>query len=374
MASVAMVDLKTQYQKLKPEMDAAIAGVLQETAFILGKRAEDFEKKFAEYCGTAHCIAVGNGTDAIGMALQAIGIKAGDEVITTPYTFFATVEGIIECGAVPKLVDIDPATFCIDPKAVEAAITPKTRAIIPVHLYGQLCDMKSIMTIAKKHNLKVMEDSAQAHGATDGGKRAGSFGDAATFSFYPGKNLGAYGDAGAVVTNTQTVADHVRLTRNHGSSVKYFHHAIGRNSRLDGIQAAVLSVKLPHLDAWNKRRVQLATTYNKAIKEIAQKCSVPIVCPEIHDGGRHVFHLYTLRAPQRDALKEHLVKEGIEVAVHYPMALHQQQALKHLGMRDGSLPNAEKASKEVLSIPLCPELTDANQRKVIDAISAFYSK
>lgn len=361
-AKIPLVDLQAQYRSLKPAMDAAIQGVIDATSFVLGPTVEAFERDFAAFCRVDHCVAVGNGTDATVLALEALGVGRGDEVITVAHTFIATAEGISELGAVPVFVDVRPDSLLMDVSKVEAAITPRTKAILPVHLYGQTVDMDPLLELARARGLKVMEDACQAHGAEYKGRRAGSMGDAATFSFYPGKNLGAYGDAGAVVTRHAPVADLVRRKRNHGRATKYTHDLVGRNSRMDGLQGAVLGVKLPHLDAWNELRRRRAATYD----ELLAPFGVRRVATQ--EGCLPVFHLYVVRVADRDRVLDRLKAAGIEGGVHYPVPLHLQKAYEHLGLKAGALPVTEKAATEILSLPLWPEMDPAVQRTVVEAL------
>ena len=346
--SIPLVDLKAQYLALKPEIDAAIQDILDTTAFILGPQVDAFEKSFAAFCGADHCVALGNGTDATVLALEAAGVGRGDEVITVSHTFIATAEGISELGALPVFIDIRPDSLLMDVSKIEAAITPQTKAILPVHLYGQTVDMDPLLEIARKHGLKVIEDACQAHGAEYKGRRAGSLGDAATFSFYPGKNLGAYGDGGAVVTSHPGMADWIRRKRNHGRATKYMHDFAGRNSRMDGIQGAVLNVKLSHLEAWNADRRSLAARYDSLLAPLG------IHRVATQEGCLPVHHLYVVRVPHRDQVLVELKKAGIEAGIHYPVPLHLQKAYAHLGMERGALPVTEAAADEILSLPLWP--------------------
>jgi dTDP-4-amino-4,6-dideoxygalactose transaminase len=372
--NIPMVDLKAQYKRYQAELDTAMRNVVQETSFILGKPVEEFERNFAKYCGVKECIGVANGTEAIELALTALGVNAGDEVITTPFTFIATIEGIVARGATPRFADIDAQNFCIDPHKITPWVNSKTKAILPVHLYGQMCDMPAIMNIAKQHNLKVMEDCAQAHGSKIEGKCAGAWGEAATFSFYPGKNLGAYGDAGAVVASDPEIVKQLKLLRNHGRTAKYMHDCLGRNSRMDGIQGAVLNVKLKYLNEWNQARLSKAQFYTEQLQSLSKRLGIEIICPKVGAPGSHVFHLYTIRLAQRDALAEALKKSGVECAVHYPVALHQQPALSYLKVALGTLPQAERAGREVLSLPLYPELLESDQTRIIKTIEHFFTK
>jgi len=360
---VPLVDLGAQYRVLKPEIDAALARVIEQTSFVLGPEVEAFEQAFGAHCGGVQAVAVGNGTDAIAMALRALGIGAGDEVITVAHTFIATVEGISEVGARPVFVDVREDTLLMDPSLVEAAITPRTKAILPVHLYGQMVDMDPLLALARTRGLKVIEDACQAHGAEYKGQRAGSLGDAAAFSFYPGKNLGAYGDAGAITTRDKGLAEWLKRLRNHGRATKYTHEFEGRNSRMDGLQGAVLAVKLPHLDAWNARRRDLASRYDKGLSGLPGLCRV---ATSRH--GSSALHLYVVRVPNRDRVLEALRTQGIDAGIHYPVPLHLQQACAHLGHKAGDFPITERAASEILSLPLFPELEPQDQDRIISAV------
>ena len=349
---VPFVDLKAQYLSLKDEIDAAIAKVVAETAFISGRHAAAFEEAFAEYLGVRHCVGVANGTDAIEIALRAVGIEAGDEVLVPANTFIATAEAVSNVGARPVFVDIDPLFYHIDPARIEEKITPRTKAIIPVHLYGLPVDMGAIMPIARGHGLKVIEDAAQAHGATYNGQKAGSFGDAATFSFYPSKNLGAFGDAGAIVTNGADVADRARLIANHGQAAKNRHTIVGRNSRMDGIQAAVLSVKLQHLDAWLEARRRNAEIYNEFL------AGSGLVLPAEPEDARHTYHLYVVQVPGRDAVQAKLTEADIETGIHYPTALPFIEAFAALRHTPADFPVSHSQTSKLLSLPMYAELTE----------------
>ena len=358
-----LVDLHLQHANLRPELDAAINRVFESSAFILGAEAKAFESEFAALCGTHFAIACANGTDALELALWAVGVKPNDEVITVAHTFAATAEAIIRVGAVPRFVDVASDTLLMDIGAVERAITPRTTAIVPVHLYGNCVDMVSMMNLAHRHGLKVVEDSAQAHGAVVGGKRAGSMGDAGTFSFYPGKNLGAVGDAGAVVTSDPAVAQLISSARDHGRSGKYEHDIVGRNSRMDGIQAAVLRVKLRYLEDWNKRRRQLAARYRFLIEDL------PEVQAVAGSEGEPVYHQFVIECDERDEVRQHLDTAGIATGVHYPVPLHLQRAFAGAGGMDrGSLPVTEKAAGRILSLPMFPEMADADVDRVVAAL------
>lgn len=349
---VPFVDLKAQYASLKPELDAAISRVVADTAFIGGRHVAEFEKAFAKYVGVDHCVAVANGTDAIEIALRVIGIKPGDEVIVPANTFLATAEGVSNIGAVPVFADNDAATYNIDPEKVEAAITSKTKAILPVHLYGLPADMDSIMTIARRHGLKVLEDCAQAHGATHNeGRKCGTLGDAATFSFYPSKNLGAFGDGGAIVTKSEEHASNARLIANHGQAAKNRHTIVGRNSRMDGLQAAVLSVKLPHLDRWLKMRRANAAIYNELLGESG------IALPGAPDHSAHTYHLYVVQVPDRDSVQAKLTEAGVETGLHYPTPVPLMEAYLDLGYSREDFPVAGSQMDRILSLPMYAELT-----------------
>lgn len=350
--TIPFVDLAAQYRSIQPDIDAAIAAVLTRGDFILGQDVRLFEQEFAAYCGTAHCMGVASGTDALRLAIQACGIGRGDEVITTAHTFIATVLAVAEAGATPVLVDCDPEFGLIDVSKIEAALTPRTKAILPVHLYGQAADMDPILAIARAHNLVVIEDACQAHGALYKGQRCGSLGDIAAFSFYPGKNLGAYGDGGAVTTNRADLADKVTLLRNYGQRVKYEHLEKGGNSRLDTVQAAVLRVKLRHLDDWNAGRQRAAAAYGHALAD--STLGLPKVVPY----GTHVFHLYVVRTPDRAGLQKALDAASIQHGIHYPIPVHRQKAMADLGYGEGAFPVAEALAPQILSLPMFPELSD----------------
>lgn len=364
--TVPFVDLVGQFRRYEKELMGAVRDVLENAAFIGGKHVKDFEAAWAEYCGSPHAIGCGNGTDAIYLALRGLGIGPGDEVITAVNTFIATSEAITMAGAKPVFVDVDEATALIDVDKIEAAITERTKAIIPVHLYGQLVPMKALMAIAEKHGLKVVEDSAQAHGAIEDGKRAGTFGDAATFSFYPGKNLGAYGDGGAVITANDGLATVVRKIANHGRADKFGHEIEGVNSRLDGIQAAILGVKVKYLDTWIDERRAAAKRYDALLGELDQ-----LVLPHVRHETSHVFHLYVIRTKDRDGLREHLNERNVQSGIHYPIPLHLLPAYAHLAQGKGSFPVAEKLAEEILSLPISPEITEAQQVRVATAVSEF---
>jgi len=349
--TIPFMDLSAQYLKLKPEIDRAIADSIETCSFVGGKPVSVFEEAFADYCEAKSCAAVGNGTDALTLALRALGVGVGDEVITVPNTFIATSEAIGLVGASPVFVDVDINTLLMDPQAVEEAITPKTKAIIPVHLFGQSCDMDAIMGLANKHHLYVVEDSAQAHGARWKGQRVGTFGNLGCFSFYPGKNLGAYGDAGAVVGNDAELVKTVRRLANHGRESKYLHDQEGTNSRLDAIQARILCAKLPHLDHWNTARRERAGLYAEKLFDLEG-----LTLTDVSKDCEAVWHLFTCRVKDRDGLREHLSKLGIASGVHYPVPLHRQPAYAHLGLGEGSFPVAERAAAQLISLPMYPEM------------------
>ena len=360
--SVPFVDLKAQYQTIKPEIDAAIARVIETTNFILGPEVAAFEKAFAEYVGSSFCVGVNSGTAALQLALMACGIGQDDEVIVPSFTFFATAEAVSVLGALPVFVDVDPVSYTISPAEIEKAITPRTRAIIPVHLYGQAADLDPIRALAEQHNLHVIEDAAQAHGGEYKGRRVGGLGAAGCFSFYPSKNLGAYGEAGAVVTNDEDLARRLRLLRQHGQTSKYAHAIVAYNFRLEEIQAAVLNVKLPHLDKWNNGRRERAARYTELLRDTG------LVLPREMEYARHVYHVYTVQCDNRDELQNRLTAKDIQTGVHYPIPIHLQPAYASLGYKAGDLPVTEALSERLLSLPLFAELTDAQQRAVADAI------
>jgi dTDP-4-amino-4,6-dideoxygalactose transaminase len=359
---VPFVDLKAQYNTIRDEVGAAMSGVVENTAFIGGKYVETFEKEFAEFCGTKYAVGVSSGTSALHLALAALGIGSGDEVITAANTFIATTEAISHAGAKARLVDMRPEDFTIDVSQIEAAITDRTRAVIPVHLYGQMAQMDAIAEMAKRRNLVVVEDAAQAQGAEYKGKRAGSYGHAAGFSFYPAKNLGAYGDAGIVVTNDKAVADRVRVLANHGRRSANDHSVEGYNERLDGIQAAVLSAKLPHLDDWNQMRHRAAERYDKLLS------GLNLVTPIEMPGAKHIYHLYVVRVKSRDRVKQALEARGVSCGLHYPIPIHLLDAYKHLNLPRGSYPFTEVAADEILSLPMYAEITSEQQQYVADCL------
>ncbi|MBI5686987.1 MAG: DegT/DnrJ/EryC1/StrS family aminotransferase [Verrucomicrobia bacterium] len=349
---IPFVDLVAQYQTIKSEVDPAMRRIVDQTAFIGGEDLKEFEKEFAAFCGAKHCVGVGNGTDAIYLALRALGIGRGDEVITVSHTFIATAEAVSQTGARPVFVDIKEDTMLMDPDKVEVAITPRTKAIITVHLYGQPCEMDRIVEIAHRRGLKVIEDAAQAHGGRWKGRRVGSLGDIACFSFYPGKNLGAYGDGGAVVGNDEALMNKVRMLANHGRLEKYTHEMEGVNSRLDGLQAAILRVKLKRLDDWNAARRRHAAQYCRLLADSN------VVLPTINPNTEPVWHLFVVRVPNREQLQARLKEKGIATGVHYPLPLHLQPAYQYLNIPKGALPVSEKVAQQIVSLPMYAELTD----------------
>jgi UDP-2-acetamido-2-deoxy-ribo-hexuluronate aminotransferase len=365
--NLQLVDLVNQYKKIKPEIDAAIHGVLDTGYFILGKTVTEFENNTAIYLGVKHAVGCASGTDALQVALMALNIGPGDEVITTSFTFVATIETIALLGAKPVYVDIEPDTFNIDPTKIESAITKNTKAIIPVHLYGHAVNMDPIMEIAKKHKLFIVEDTAQAMGAEYKGKKVGTLGDIGSISFFPSKNLGAYGDAGMVVTNNDQLADTLRMIILHGSKVRYYHEILGVNSRLDSIQAAVLNVKLKYLDEWNEARRKAADIYNKLFE------GTKAVIPKAQSYAKHIFHQYTLRVSNRDALADYLKSKGIPHAIYYPVPLHRQKAYAHFAQNDLRLPVTEQMTNEVISLPMHTELTYEMQEYIASEIKNFLS-
>ena len=365
---IPICDLTQQYRQLRDQMLHAVDGVFSSGVFINGPNVKALEEEVASYVGTAYGIALNSGTDALHLALRALDIGPGDEVITIPFTFVATTEAIGIVGATPVFVDIDPVTYNIDPARIEAAITPRTRAILPVHLYGNPAPMHEIMAIARRHNLAVIEDCAQAIGARIGDKYVGTFGTFGAFSFFPSKNLGAYGDGGMLVTDDQTLAQRTRSLRGHGGRVKYHHEELGVNSRLDELQAAILRVKLPHLEEWIERRRAVAKRYTDALDGLG----LPL--PSAAPGNRHVYHQYTLRVENRDRIQEDLKSTGVQTMVYYPVPLHLQKVHASLGGHEGSFPHSERAAKEVISIPMFPELEPNAQQTVIDAVKACYSQ
>ena len=382
---VPTLDLKAQYETIRDDVRASVDKVFESQGFILGKTVQDFEAAAAEYCGAAQAVGVSSGTDAILISLMTAGIGHGDEVITTTFSFFATAGTIARSGATPVFVDIDPLTFNIDPAQIEAKITSKTRAIVPVHLYGLAANMDAILEIARKHNLVVIEDAAQAIGAEDDkGKRTGTFGDYGAFSFFPSKNLGAAGDAGMVTTMDANLAEKLNKMRMHGEVRQYVHTVVGGNFRIDALQAAVLHAKLPHLESWTEKRRQNADSYRKLLSE--RGVSLPeemvgnlagkggVVVPHVPEGYRHIYHQFVIRADRRDELMAFLNGRDIGARIYYPIPLHEQECFADLGYKHGDMPVAEKAAEEVLALPIYPELTDEMLAYVADTIAEFYGK
>src|SRR3982075_1762261 len=364
--SVPYADLQLHYQSIKREVDDAIAGVIRDNAFIRGPYVDAFEQQFAGAVDAAHCVACANGTDALYLAMAALGVEPGDEVITTAHSWISTSAMITHAGATVVFCDTDDSTFTIDPGAIEAAVTPRTVGIIPVHLYGQPADMDAIMAIARKHKLWVIEDCAQAHLARYKGQQIGTFGTAATYSFYPGKNLGAMGDAGAVATNDGALAEHMTMLARHGGLVKHQHHIEGINSRLDGMQAAILSAKLPHLPDWTKARQDAAKIYDAGLNQIED-----VVVPSVAADRTHVYHLYTIKHPRRNALAAHLSANGVQTAINYPTALPFLAAYARFGHRPEQFPNASSDQGKILSLPMFAEITAQQQRTVVELIREF---
>jgi dTDP-4-amino-4,6-dideoxygalactose transaminase len=365
---VPFLDLKAHHQPIREQLDAAIRDVIDAGAFAGGPFVAKFEKEFAAYCGAAHAVGLGNGTDALWLSLLALGVGKDDEVITVPSTFMATAEAISFCGARPVFVDIDEVTYTIDPRWLERAITPRTKAIIPVHLFGQTADMEPILQIASRHGIPVIEDACQAHGATYDGRKAGTLGLAGCFSFYPGKNLGALGEAGAVVTNDADLCAKIQVLRDHGQARKYFHSQIGWNARMDGIQGAVLSVKLKHLDAANARRRAHAQLYDLMLEDNRE-----VITPVQGARNHHVYHIYAVRVQDRDQVLQALTEKGIGCAIHYPIPVHLQEAYQFLGYRRGTFPVAERCAEEFLSLPMFPELAKAQIQTVAQELKLCLS-
>lgn len=359
---IPLLDLRAQYLELKPELDAAVSEVMETAGFIGGPHVSGLEAEIAEYCGTAHAVACGNGTDALFLIMAALGIGKGDEVITTPFTFIATAEAIAHVGAVPVFVDIEPDTYNIDVAQIEAAMTERTRAIMPVHIFGQCAEMDALRSIADSRGVRVIEDACQAIGATYRGARAGSLADVAAFSFFPSKNLGCAGDGGIITTDDAAIAAACRKMANHGTTVKYFHDTVGVNSRLDALQAAMLRVKLPHLDRWNGERRAAAAVYDELL------AGLPIALTVVRDYGESVYHLYIVASPERDRLMAELTEAGIGTAAYYPRALHRQEAFAYLGYASGSLPVAERASEQTFALPCFPGITRAQQERVAEVL------
>lgn len=366
---IPFVDLKTQYKSIQGEIKEEIVKVLEQTNFILGEPVAKFESQFAEFCDSKYCIGVASGTDALHLALLVLNIGKDDEIITAANTFVATVLSISYVGAKPVLVDIDPKTYNIDLNKIEEKVTPNTKAIIPVHLYGRPVDMEKLITIADKYNLKIIEDACQAHGAVFNGKKVGSFGIMGCFSFYPGKNLGAYGDGGAIVTSDKDLYEKLKMMRNYGSPKKYHHDFIGYNSRLDTIQAVILNIKLKYLNNWNHKRLANAEAYDKKLRGIGD-----LVLPDIDKTGSHVFHLYVVRTKERDKLLKYLNDNGVQASIHYPIPIYALGAYSHLGLKKDGFPVTEQFSTEILSLPMFPELTENQINIIADLIKKFYQR
>lgn len=359
---IPYVDLTTQNGPLRAELEAALGRVLDSGAYILGEEVAAFEREFAAYCGAAHAVAVNSGTSALHLALLAAGVRPGDEVIVPPFTFVATASTVVYAGATPVFADIDPVSYALDPARVEAAITPRTKAVVPVHLYGQCAPMDALADLARRHGLALVEDAAQAHGAAFQGRRAGTLGDFGCFSFYPTKNLGALGEGGLVTTGSAEAAERLRLLRDWGQEVKYEHRLLAFNARMEGFQGAVLRVKLRHLEAWTEARRALAARYTELLGE------GPVAPPRELPGRRHVWHCYTVRVPDRARVQRALAERGVGTGVHYPIALHRQPLFAHLGQGPGCFPEAERAADEVLSLPLYPGLPEEAVGRVVEAL------
>jgi dTDP-4-amino-4,6-dideoxygalactose transaminase len=367
-SSIPLGDLRREYERIRPEVDEAIERVLRRGWFILGEEGEAFEAEWAEYCDVAYAVGVGNGTDALQLALRAAGVGPGDEVILPALTAAFTALAVSMVGATPVFADIDAERYTLDPETFEAAISPRTAAVIPVHLYGCPADMEPIVRIARKHGLLVLEDAAQAHGARYQGRRAGGLGDAAAFSFYPSKNLGAYGDAGAIVTGDAALAEKARMLRHGGQRNRYEHSLLGINSRLDEIQAAILRVKLAHLDGWNERRRSLAARYEAGLRD-----TIGLTLPIAPQDAEQVFHLYVVRTPLRDRLRSYLAGTQVRTSIHYPRGVHLQPAYVSLGYEKGSCPNAETVAEEILSLPLFPQLSNHEVEQVVHLVRFFFA-
>ncbi len=362
---IPLLDLHAEYAEIKDSVDASIRRVVESARFILGEEVTGFEKDYAAFCRANHAIGVGSGTDALYVALKTCGVEIGDEVITTPMTFIATSEAISLCGAKPVFVDVDPGTHNMDPKLLEAVITPRTKVILPVHIHGYPADMDSILEVARKHKLRVIEDAAQAQGAEYKGRRVGTLADMACFSFYPGKNLGAYGDAGAITTNDAELAKKARLLRDHGRTSKYEHQVVSFNWRIDALQAAILHAKLPYLDGWNRRRHEIAVMYSRSLE------NCPAQFPIISEDYGPVWHHYAINIENRDDVQAKLKVEGIETGIHYPIPLHIQPAYKFLEYENGDFPNAEKVAKTTLSLPMYPAMSDEQVQRVAEVVAGI---
>lgn len=368
--NVPLLDLQSQYASLRDELLQAVERVMSSQRFVLADEVRGLESSVAEYCQTKHAIGCASGSDALLLALMALDVKSGDEVITTSFSFFATAAAIARLGARPVFVDIDPKTYNLDPSRVADAITPRTKAFMPVHLYGQCAEMDPLLELSARRGIPIIEDAAQAIGATDNGRRAGSMGLVGCFSFYPTKNLGGAGDGGILTANDDAVAQRLRRLRTHGGANEYQHEEIGINSRLDELQAAVLRVKLPKLDQWSDARAQIAARYTELLKNA--DLSFPLITPAVRTDGRHIFHQYVIRVPgNRDALMEHLKTRGVGSKVYYPVPLHRQECFSYLGYKEGDLPEAERAARETFALPAYPELTEEQQVYVVESIKSF---
>ncbi|MGH7953886.1 MAG: DegT/DnrJ/EryC1/StrS family aminotransferase [Limisphaerales bacterium] len=365
-AKIPYLDLAAQIRGVRKEIDAAIARAIDHCAFCLGPDVVQFENDFAAFCGAEHCVGFNSGTSALHVAMLLLGVKPGDEVVTTPFTFVATSWAISYAGAKPVYVDIEDATMNLDPKLLERAITPRTKAVVPVHLYGQPFDVDAILEICRRHKLPLVEDACQSHGAKYKNKIVGTFGDISAFSFYPGKNLGACGEGGALVTNDSAFAARAKSLREHGSTVRYYHDEIGFNYRMEGIQGAVLGVKLKHLEKWTDERRRVAHRYHELLKD------TPLLLPLEASYAQSAWHLYVVRHPRRDDLKKYLEENGVGCALHYPVPLHLQKCYANLGYKAGDFPVAEKAARECLSLPIFPELTEEQIQRVVEVIKSFF--
>ncbi len=364
--TVKLLDLAAQYERIEEEIRAAIDEVLSSQQFILGRKVEELEREIASYCGTAHAVGVASGTDAILLALMALGVGAGDEVVTTPYTFFSTASSIARLGATPRFADIDPRTYNVDPASAAGLIGPRTKAVVAVHLFGQTADMDPIMEAAGARGIPVIEDACQSIGARYKGRPAGSIGAAGCLSFFPSKNLGGYGDGGMVVTSDAALADKVRMLRVHGGRERYYHDVVGINSRLDALQAAVLLVKLRHLESWHEGRRRNAAWYDRSLDRLPG-----IETPHVEEHNRSIYNQYVIRSAARDALKAHLEKRGVGCEIYYPVPLHLQRCFAYLGGRDGDCPESERAARESLALPVYPELPPAAREHVAESIRSF---
>lgn len=365
---IPLVDLKVNYDSHKEEIDSAIKSVIDSTSFILGPAVDEFEKNFAKFCGTEFCVGVDSGFSALELGMRSLGIGEGDEVITPVNSFIASSYAVSFTGAKPVWIDVDPKTYNIDPSQIESKITSKTRAIMPVHLYGQPAEMEKIISIAKKHNLFVIEDACQAHGATYKGKKVGSFGDFAAFSFYPGKNLGAFGDGGAIVTSNKEIASKISQMRNYGQKEKYYHIRLPLNRRLDSIHAVVLNVKLKYLEEANQNRAKAAAKYSKLLG------GLPLVLPQTATGGIHAFHLYVIQTEKRDQLLGFLHKNEVSAGIHYPIPIHLQKIYEGLGGKEGDFPTSEQSANKIISLPIFPEITDQQIEFVTEKIKEFFNE